>query len=147
MSNEKPDTTRRTLAQARRAPQWQRLIDSIHKAQAAKGFEGRHFGAAEMESFGETLIGMPAEVGAYRGNFAAYWVARQDFEHSDGTHTVTYKLRAIYADDLADVQTIADASASDAYTDAETAAYTPEWDAATALDFVRRARFQTGANR
>jgi hypothetical protein len=150
MTTQTPDTTRRTLADARRAPQWQRLIDSIHKAQAAKGYAGRQFGEAEMGFFGSTLIGLPVEKPG-RGytpraaDFAAYWVERQETDHSDGTVSVRYVLKAVYGDDLANVHTIA--SSTDDATEAEWAASvdpTPEWDAATALDFVRRAAFQTG---
>jgi hypothetical protein len=152
-----PDHTRRTLAQARRSPQWQRLIDSIHKAQAAKGYDGRQFGAAEMEHFGETLVGMPVErtVSSYRADtlaerragFAAYWVARQVNNHSDETESVRYVLKAVYGDDLANVHTIAEETAHTTGYDGTGTVLTPEWDAVTALDFVRRAAFQTGANR
>lgn len=144
------DTTRRTLAEARRSPQWQRLIDSIHSAQAAKGYAGRQFGEAEMRAFGATLIGMPVEKVGHgytprAADFAAYWVERQETEHNDGTTSVRYVLKAVYGDDLANVNTIADTLTDG--TPAEWAASvdpTPEWDAATALDYVRRAQFQAG---
>lgn len=140
--NTTPDTTRRTLAQAKRMPQWARLITSIHNAQEAKGYAGRQFGPAEMRHFGETLIGKPVErtdrhYPAKPEHFAAYWVARQTFTHSDGTEDVTYALKAVYGHDLADVrpidrQTLTDPTAAE--------------DEALALDYVRRAAFQTGAN-
>lgn len=133
------DTTRRTLAQARRIPAWQRLIDSIHAAQAAKGYAGRQFGKDEMRAFGETLIGKPVEkVGAMDKpeNFAAYWVARQVFDHSDGSQSVRYVLKVVYGDNLANVHTIADARLSDAEDAAE--------DERTAREFIRRAQHQTG---
>lgn len=146
------DTTRRTLAQARRMPQWQRLIDSIHKAQEAKGYPGRQFGADEMRSFGETLIGKPAEyIG--RGytpraqDFAAYWVARQETDHSDGATSVRYVLKAVYGDDLANVHTITDSNEAMELRGEpwETCVDpSPEWEAATALDFIRRANNQAG---
>ncbi|WP_217181599.1 hypothetical protein [Streptomyces sp. AC495_CC817] len=141
------DTARRTLAQARRMPQWQRLIDSIHKAQEAQGFPGRQFGADEMRFFGETLIGKPVEVNtrdaatpeAARRGFAAYWVARQVTDHRDGSQSVRYVLKAVYGDDLASVFTIAETDHSD-----DSVNPSPEWDAATALEFIRRANHQTG---
>ena len=138
-------TQRRTLAQARRAPQWQRLIDSIHKAQEAAGYAGRQFGEAEMQHFSAELVGMPQEVGAYRGQFAAYWVERTVFEHSDGTESITYALKCVYGDNLASVERIADATAHTTGYDGAEPAATPEWEAATALDFINRAKFQTGA--
>lgn len=144
-TNNTPDHQARTLAQARRMPQWQRLIDSIHKAQEAKGFAGRQFGADEMRFFGETLIGKPVEKVASgytpsAKDFAAYWVARQETEHSDGSHSVRYVLKAVYGDNLAWVYTIAETEFSD-----ESVNPTAEWDESTALEFVRRAQHQTGA--
>jgi hypothetical protein len=135
-----PDTTRRTLAQVDRCPQWQRLIVSIHKAQEKKNYAGRQFGAAEMRHFGETLIGMPVEYvdrhsPAKPEHFSAYWVARQTFTHSDGAESVTYALKAIYGDDLAEVYGIDRLDLTDP---------TPAEDAAAALDYMRRANLQIG---
>jgi len=137
------DAKRRTLAQAKRSPQWQRLIDSIHKAQEAKGYPGRQFGAAEMRYFGATLIGMPAERVNWGTrnpqDFAAYWVERQAFDHSDGSQSVRYVLKVVYGNDLANVNTITQSDETESTFDPS-----PEWDATTALDFVRRAHSQTG---
>lgn len=138
------DTTRRTLAQAGRMPQWRRLMSAVNAAQAAKGWPSRHFSAEDARAFGETYIGKPWEkVG--RGyapkpeDFAVYWVVRQEFEHSDGSTDVVYKLKAVYGDDLATVHTIAASEFG-----AESINPTPEWEEATALDFIRRAEFQGG---
>lgn len=135
------DTTRRTLAQARRIPAWQRLIDSIHKAQEAEGYAGRQFGADEMRFFAETLIGVPVEKVNPRTmdarDFAAYWVARQVTDHSDGSQSVRYVLKVVYGDNLANVHTIADSGFG-----AESVNPSAGWEEATALDFVKRAHFQ-----
>jgi hypothetical protein len=135
------DVTRRTVAQARRAPQWQRLIDSVHAAQAAAGYAGRQWGAAEVEHFQETLIGMP-----YSTPYAAetYWVARTVFPHSDGTESVTYRIKVVRGDALERVDTIADAVAHTTGYDGADTVSTPEWEAATALDMIRRAAFLAG---
>lgn len=134
---DKLDTTRRTLAQVKRSPQWQRLIISIHNAQEAKGYEGRQFGADEMRFFGATLIGVPVEKVAPAGpkDFAAYWVERQSLEHSDESTSVRYVLKSVHGDDLATVYAI---------DESEWFAPSGDMDQATALDFVRRANFQTG---
>ena len=130
------DTKRRALAQARRMPVWQRLIDSIHLAQTRAGYDGRHFGPEEMRHFGATLIGKPAEnVGTTPADFAAYWIERQALTHSDGSASVSYVLKAVYGDNLADVHTISRADMLDP---------SPEAEAATALDYVRRAHSQAG---
>lgn len=123
----------RTLAQARRAPQWQRFIDSLHAAQERAGFAGRQFGTREMQSFGETLVGMPQEApyGA-----AIYWAARQENEHSDGSVSVRYVLKVWRPAESAHVETITE--------DYLPEGFTPEDDAAMALDFARRAAFQIG---
>ncbi|WP_162815527.1 hypothetical protein [Microbacterium arborescens] len=133
------DTTRRTLSQVRRMPQWQRLIDSIHKAQEAAGYDGRHFGRAEMRAFGATLIGKPAEHVAYATrkpeDFGAYWVERQTLTHSDDSVTVDYVLKAVYGDALERVETIARESMHQP---------TPAQDAAMAADFAARAQAVAG---
>jgi hypothetical protein len=133
------DTTRRTLAQARRMPQWARLMYSIHNAQAAKGYAGRYFSAAEMKFFNETLIGKPVELVAHTKDprdFSAHWVARQVFENADGGVSVRYALKAVYGDNLANVNTLDELHLEDPTT-AE--------DQAAAAEYVRRANFQTGA--
>lgn len=136
------DTARHTLAQARRMPQWQRLIDSIHKAQEAKGYDGRQFGKGEMSFFGETLIGKPAEVNGPNG-FAAYWVARQVTDHSDGSESVRYTLKAVYGDDLANVHTIKDTT-EDGTPFEDTLNPSAEWDARKAREYIARASHQIG---
>lgn len=132
----------RTLAEARRAPQWQRFIDTLHKAQEAAGYDGRQFGKAEMQHFGALLVGMPQE--APRGR-AVFWAERTVFEHGDGTESITYALKSWHAEDPANVDRIADATAHTTGYDGAGTVATPEWDAATALDFARRAAFQVGA--
>lgn len=130
------DYTRRTLAQARRAPQWGRLIDTIHKAQEAAGYGGRQFGAAEMRHFGATLVGMPQET-PYGGR--VYWAERQEFEHSDGTVSVHYVVKAWDADNPANVDTIYSTPYEEYLVDP-----TPEQDDKAAQDAARRAAFQVG---
>lgn len=98
------DTTLRTIAEARRAPQWARLIDSIHAAQEAQGYPGRQFGATEMQFFGASLVGMP-ESTPYAAD--TYWVERQSLEHSDGSVTVWHALKVVRGDALHKVDTIA----------------------------------------
>lgn len=130
-------TTRRTLAQAMRMPQWRRLIDSVHQAQAAQGFEGRQFGKDEMRFFGSSLIGKPVtHVQKTADEFSAYWVERQELELSDGAHSVRYVLKAIYGDNLANVRTI---TMSPILMDP-----TPAADASTAAEFIARARNLAG---
>lgn len=124
------DTTRRTVTEARRAPQWQRLIDSIHKAQEAKGYAGRMFGADEARFFGLTLIGMPST-----RSDAAYWVERHSLTHSDESITVAYMLKVVYYDNLAQPHTVAEIMLEDT---------TPEQEAETATEYVARAGWQTG---
>ncbi len=125
-------------------PQWQRLIDGIHAAQAAAGYDGRQFGADEMRFFGASLIGKPSERVDYRTrdprDFDAYWVERQSLTHSDASVTVAYALKAVYGDALHKVETIARE---------ELVSPTPAEDAAIALDFVKRAHSVAGraANR
>ena len=160
------DVTRRRLLLARKSPQWQRLIDTIHKAQEARGYESRHFAPDVLESFGETLVGFPAEVPASAGReFAAYWVVRQvtsyayPLRSSDrGSSSVRYVLKAVYADDLAHVHTIADEWRNcefDADDDSAPGTYfaTPSlsereelraWEERTARDFVARKNHQNG---
>lgn len=135
-----PDTTRRTLAQAKRMPQWQRLITTVHKAQEAQGYEGHEFGAAEMKHFDATLIGRPVTTvvlsSSTKEEFECYWVERASFEHSDRTCSITYRLKAVYGTDLATVVKV----------DASEIMHNPttEEDQATALEFVRRARTLAG---
>lgn len=138
MSTTKFDTTRHTLALAMRRPQWQRLITSIHKAQEAKGYDGRQFGKDEMRFFGARLIGTPVEKVARSKDpreFECYWVERTSVEHSDETVSVRYTLKAVYGDDLANVHMIAES---------EWFAPSGDMDETTALDFVKRSHFQTG---
>lgn len=119
-------------------PQWQRLIDSIHKAQDAAGYDGRQFGPDEMRFFGASLIGKPVERIARSKSprdFGAYWVERQTLTHSDESVTVAYALKAVYGDALHKVETIARE---------ELVSPTPAADAAMALDFVRRAHSVAG---
>lgn len=134
------DTTRRTVAQARRMPAWQRLITTVHAAQEAKGYEGRQWGAQEVRYFRETLIGKPVELAAnsWRTEFACYWVVRQVNEHSDGSESIRYALKAVYGDDLANVRTIDDAWAG-GNDSAE--------DERLAREFITRAQHQTGVTR
>jgi hypothetical protein len=127
---------RYTLAQARRAPQWRRLIDTVHAAQAAAGYEGRQFGAAEMEHFGATLVGMPWEMPYSR---RAFWAERQSNDHSDGTTTVHYVVKAWDADEAPKVETIWTTPYEEWMIDP-----TPEQDEAAALDALGRAAFQVG---
>lgn len=133
------DVLLRTLTQARRIPAWQRLIDSIHLAQTRAGYAGRHFGPDEMRHFGATLIGKPAENVAHGtgkpADFAAYWIERHALSLSDGSLGVSYVLKAVYGDNLADVHTISRADMLDP---------SPEAEAAAALDYVRRAHSQAG---
>lgn len=138
------DTTSRTLVQAYRMPQWQRLIDSIHAAQASKGYPGRQFGKGEMEWFGATLIGKPAVRPASANcEFAAHWVERQSYEHSDGSESVRYVLKSVYGDNLAEVHTISEwPMTKSGY--AASVNITPEKDAKVAAEFVKRALHQIG---
>ncbi len=133
------DYTRRTVSAARRMPQWQRLIATIHPAQESAGYAGRHFGAGEIRSFGVSLIGRPVErVGASPVEFAAFWVERQEYPYSDGRVSVNYVVKSVYGDGLANVHTLE-------RTDLDT--LTPAADAAAAVDAVNRAHFIAGAVR
>lgn len=122
------DTDRHTLAQAKRMPQWQRLITTVHKAQEAAGYEGRQFGQAEMQHFGSTLIGKPVERVA-RGKvteFRVYWVERQ----TNGS-SVRYVLKSVGGGDLRNPETIVDRFLEDP---------SAEDDEATALEFVKTSK-------
>lgn len=164
--NHAEDMTRRELLLARRSPNWQRLIDTVHKAQELRGYESRHFAPDVVESFGESFIGYPAEVlkSASR-EFAAYWVVRQVSSYSpalrsgeSGHSFVQYKLKAVYGDDLACVHTIAeetfvcefdaeDDSAPGTYLATPSLAQREElraWEERTARDFVARKNHQIG---
>lgn len=131
-------TTRRTVSQARRAPQWARLIDTIHKAQEDAGYAGRQFGADEMRFFGASLVGMPWEMPQGR---RAYWVERQSNEHSDGSVSAVYVVKAWDASAPANVETIHRPDVAEYLTDPTAAE-----DEAAALDAVRRAAFQVGGS-
>jgi hypothetical protein len=124
---------RRTLAEAMRAPQWHRLIVTIHKAQEAAGFDGRHFGADEMRFFGETLVGMPWELPEAK---RVYWTARQELVHSDGTRSVRYVVKCWDSETPAIVDTIAESESVWNPTEEE--------DAALLRDYAARAAFQVG---
>lgn len=129
------DTTPRTLSQARRMPQWQRLIDSVHLAQAAQGFDGRQFDAKAVEFFRATLIGKPIEqVGAAADDFSVYWVERQELEHTDSA-SVRYVVKMVRGDNLAKVETV-----SDEILESPTA----DEDRHAALEFIQRARKLAG---
>lgn len=135
------DTTRRTLSQAHKMPQWQRLIDSVHNAQGEASYRGRQFGLAEMRHFGATLIGKPVEHSDYpikAKDFSVYWVERQSLTYSTGEIMVRYVLKAVYGDDLARVETLTEQVLEDP-SDKE--------DQGTAIEFVRRANFQVGRTR
>jgi hypothetical protein len=136
------DTTRRTLSQVRRMPQWQRLIDSVHKAQELAGYDGRQFGRDEVEHFGSTFIGKPVEHVARQSrkpeDFAASWVERQAVEMSGETF-VTYVLKTVYGDALAEVKTINRSEPA--------AGLTPSQDAALAAEFVSRSMWVAGRGR
>lgn len=124
----------RTLAQARRAPQWQRLIDSLSAAEMRAGFSGRQFGRREMESFRSRLVGMPWEAPF---SAAVYWAERMENEHSDGSIDVLYVVKVWRPGESALTERIAEQ-----WIPSED--YTPQLDADTALDFARRAAFQVG---
>lgn len=99
-------TTSRTLSQSRRMPQWRRLIDSVHLAQTAQGFDGRQFDPEAMEFFQATLIGTPIEHVRERADeFSVYWVERQELEHG-GSTTVRFVVKMVRGDNLAKVETV-----------------------------------------